>query len=138
MTARRPRSTRQGDLVRDRLATADAFRSAQSIFSDLRLRGSPIGLSTVYRHLQALADAGEADVLQTAEGESLYRLCGRSGGHHHHHLVCRQCGRTEEIEGQGVERWARQMADEHGFTEVDHTVELLGVCASCRPARTGR
>ncbi|MDQ6936520.1 MAG: transcriptional repressor [Actinomycetota bacterium] len=130
---RRQRVTRQGDLVRDQLAAGDAFRSAQSIFSDLRTRGEPIGLSTVYRHLQALADAGDADTLQTVDGESLYRLCGRTNGHHHHHLVCRRCGRTEEIEGQGVERWARQVAEAHGFTEVDHTVELLGVCAGCAP-----
>jgi Fur family ferric uptake transcriptional regulator len=127
---RRQRSTRQGGLVRDQLAAADGFRSAQSVFSDLRARGEVIGLSTVYRHLQALADDGEADTLQTAEGEALYRLCGQTS-HHHHHLVCRICGRTEEIEGRGVEQWAAQMAEQHGFTDVGHTIELLGICGAC-------
>jgi len=60
----------------------------------------------------------------------LYRLCGQTRSHHHH-LVCRTCGRTEEIEGAAVERWAAQVAHEHGFTDVDHTVELLGLCAAC-------
>lgn len=125
------RSTRQGDLVRGELATGEAFRSAQSVFSDLRTRGENVGLSTVYRHLQALADAGEADTLQTGDGEVLYRLCGESEGKHHHHLVCRVCGRTVEIEGRAVERWADKVASNHGFTDVDHTVELLGLCAEC-------
>jgi Fur family transcriptional regulator, ferric uptake regulator len=128
---RATRSTRQGGLVRDALEAAGYFRSAQSIFADLRAQDAPVGLSTVYRHLQALSEAGEADTLQTAEGEVLYRLCGRSR-RHHHHLVCRRCGRTAEIEGRDVERWAEQVADAHGYTDVEHVVELLGVCADCR------
>jgi Fur family ferric uptake transcriptional regulator len=130
--SRRSRSTRQGGLVRDELAGNDTFRSAQAVFAQLRANGEAIGLSTVYRHLQGLADSGDADTLQNPEGEALYRLCG-SGEHHHHHLVCRNCGRTQEIEGRGVERWATQMADEHGFTDVNHTIELVGLCASCSP-----
>jgi Fur family ferric uptake transcriptional regulator len=130
------RSTRQGDLVREQLSARDGFRSAQSVFSELRSRGETIGLSTVYRHLQTLADAGHADVLQTPEGEALYRLCGQTTPHHHH-LVCRSCGRTQEIEGAAVERWASQVAREHGFTDVDHTVELLGLCASCAAKASG-
>jgi Fur family ferric uptake transcriptional regulator len=133
----RPRSTRQGGLVRDQLAAKDSFRSAQSVFSELRAKGEVIGLSTVYRHLQTLADDGDADTLQTADGESLYRLCGQSS-RHHHHLVCRECGRTEEIEGRAVERWAAQMAADHGFSDVDHTVELVGICASCSSAAAHR
>jgi Fur family transcriptional regulator, ferric uptake regulator len=60
----------------------------------------------------------------------LYRLCGAA--RHHHHLVCRVCGRTEEIEGREVERWTAKVAAEHGFSDVAHVVELLGVCAGCR------
>jgi Fur family ferric uptake transcriptional regulator len=134
---RRQRTTRQGGLVRDQLAAAEGFRSAQSVFSELRAKGEVVGLSTVYRHLQSLADDGDADTLQTPEGESLYRLCGQSS-RHHHHLVCRVCGRTVEISGRGVERWAAQIAEENGFSEVDHTVELLGVCADCTAAESGR
>jgi Fur family transcriptional regulator, ferric uptake regulator len=130
---RASRSTRQGDLVRAKLAAGEGFRSAQAVFSELRAQGETIGLSTVYRHLQTLADDGEADVLQAVDGEALYRLCGQATPHHHH-LVCRQCGRTQEIEGAAVERWADRVAQEHGFTDVDHTVELLGLCASCTAA----
>jgi Fur family ferric uptake transcriptional regulator len=124
------RHTRQGSLVRAALDDADHFRSAQSIHADLRASGASVGLSTVYRHLQALAEAGEADTLQTPDGEVLYRVCGR-GRRHHHHLVCRGCGRTVEVEGRSVERWAEQVAADNGFHDVDHVVELLGVCADC-------
>jgi Fur family ferric uptake transcriptional regulator len=130
LTAKRSRSTRQGGIVREELSAADGFRSAQAVFGELRSKGETIGLSTVYRHLQALVDTGDADTLQNFDGESLYRLCGQTDGHHHH-LVCRNCGRTIEIEGRNVERWAEQTAARHGFVDVDHRIELVGLCKEC-------
>jgi Fur family ferric uptake transcriptional regulator len=92
-----------------------------------------VGLSTVYRHLQALVEDNVVDVIHTTDGEATYRYCGDPVGRHHHHLVCRTCGRTEEIEGRAVERWAGEVAQAHGYTDVDHTVELFGVCPRCSP-----
>jgi Fur family ferric uptake transcriptional regulator len=127
------RSTRQGEAVRDALRVAGGFRSAQDVYATLRGQGGNVGLSTVYRHLQNLVDEGVVDVIHTPDGEATYRYCGDAAGagHHHHHLVCRSCGRTEEIEGRAIERWAGEVADRFGFTAVDHTVELFGVCPSC-------
>ena len=125
----RERSTRQFQAVLDELAGSEGFRSAQDIHAAIRSRGASVGLATVYRALQSLVDSGRADVLRTTTGEAMYRECGTA---HHHHLVCRSCGRTVEIQGPAVERWADQMADEHGFTDVSHTVELFGTCPACR------
>jgi Fur family ferric uptake transcriptional regulator len=126
------RSTRQGSAVRDALGAAPGFCSAQDVYATLRAAGSSVGLSTVYRHLQGLVDDGLVDVIHTPDGETTYRYCGAAGGQrHHHHLVCRQCGRTEEIEGRAVEKWAESVAQAHGYTAVDHTVELFGLCATC-------
>jgi Fur family ferric uptake transcriptional regulator len=110
---------------------AGGFRSAQDVYAVLRTAGGTVGLSTVYRHLQSLVDEGVVDVIHTPDGEATYRYCGAAADHHHHHLVCRACGRTEEIEGRVVERWAGEVADKHGYAEVDHTVELFGVCPAC-------
>jgi len=110
------------------LAEVDDFRSTQDLHDYLRRRGDAVGLTTVYRTLQALADAGEVDVIVREDGESVYRQCSNS---HHHHLVCRACGRTVEVEGPAVERWASRVAEEHGFSEVSHTLEIFGVCSSC-------
>ena len=122
------RPTRQRRAVNAALADIDDFRSAQEIYEVLRNRGEKVGLSTVYRALQGLADAEQVDVLRSTDGEALYRRC--SGGHHHH-LVCRSCGRTLEVEGPAVERWAERVAAEHGFREVSHTLEVFGTCGSC-------
>lgn len=122
------RSTRQRAAVASVLNNLDDFRTAQEIHAELRSAGEAVGLTTVYRTLQALADSGEVDVLRTADGESAYRRCSQG---HHHHLVCRNCGRTVEVEGPAVERWADRVAAEHGYTDVSHTLEIFGTCSPC-------
>ncbi|MGH3327449.1 MAG: Fur family transcriptional regulator [Streptomycetales bacterium] len=124
------RATKQRAAVAAVLDQINDFRSAQELHDLLRHRGESVGLTTVYRTLQALADAGEVDVLRTTEGEAVYRRC--SSGHHHH-LVCRSCGHTVEVEGPAVERWADRVAGAHGFTQVSHTLEVFGTCAACSP-----
>jgi Fur family transcriptional regulator, ferric uptake regulator len=128
----RQRSTTQGSAVRDALLEQSGFRSAQDIYATMRAGGRAVGLSTVYRHLQSFVDQGLADVIHTPDGETTYRYCGGSARKgHHHHLVCRSCGRAEEVEGRAVERWAAGVAEKHGYVDVDHTVEVFGVCADC-------
>jgi len=122
------RATRQRAAITDLLNDLDEFRSAQELHDELRRRGEGIGLTTVYRTLQALAANGLVDTLRTDTGESVYRRCST---HHHHHLVCRACGSTVEIQGGDVEAWAAEMAREHGFSDVSHTIEIFGVCGSC-------
>jgi Fur family ferric uptake transcriptional regulator len=123
-----PRTTRQRTAIAALLDEVDSFHSAQTIHAMLRDRGERLGLTTVYRTLQALAEAGEVDVMRPPLGEYLYRRCGRG---HHHHLVCRSCGTAVEVDGPAVERWADRVAAEHGFTDVSHTLEIFGTCRVC-------
>jgi Fur family ferric uptake transcriptional regulator len=123
------RSTRQRAAISTLLETLDEFRSAQELHDELRRRGENIGLTTVYRTLQSMAAAGMLDTLRTDTGESVYRRCSE---HHHHHLVCRSCGSTIEVGDHEVEAWAAEVATEHGFSDVSHTIEISGTCSECR------
>ena len=126
MTTRRP--TRQQAAVAELLSRSDDFLSAQAVHARLREDGEPVGLATVYRTLQTLAESGSVDVLRTDDGEAVYRRCST---HHHHHLVCRSCGRTVEVEGPAVEQWTDRIALENGFSDVTHTLEIYGTCSDC-------
>lgn len=122
------RRTRQRAAVDRILNHTEDFRTAQQVHDELRHNGEKIGLTTVYRSLQLMADTGELDAIRNADGEMTYRRC--SGGHHHH-LVCRSCGRTVEVTGPTVEKWANAVAAEHGFRDVDHELEIFGTCSNC-------
>lgn len=122
------RMTRQRAALAELLDATPDFRSAQQLHQMLKDSGRPVGLATVYRTVQAMAEAGDVDVLRTEDGEALYRRCARG---HHHHLVCRECGTAVELAGDVVERWAARIAQENDFVEVEHTAELVGTCREC-------
>jgi Fur family transcriptional regulator, ferric uptake regulator len=122
------RRTRQRAAVDEILNAGEDFRTAQQIHDELLHADAGVGLTTVYRALQLMSDNGEVDVIRNADGEMSYRRC--SGGHHHH-LVCRSCGRTVEVTGPTVERWAKSVAEKNGFRDVNHELEIFGTCSSC-------
>lgn len=128
-TSSKRRNTWQKDAVKHALGETTGFVSAQQLHLVLRNHGSTIGLATVYRTLADLAGSGEADSLQSREGEQLYRACGTD---HHHHLICRECGLTLEIEAERVETWADELAKTHGFTNPTHTIDIFGTCTKCQ------
>jgi Fur family ferric uptake transcriptional regulator len=123
------RSTRQKRALAAVLDASDSFRSAQDLHAELQAQGHNIALTTVYNQVRALAETGELDALRGDDGEIRYRRC--SSDEHHHHLVCRRCGGAVEIEGPEVERWATRTGHKHGYTDITHTVEILGTCPDC-------
>ena len=130
------RNTRQRRAVANALQALDDFITTQDLHRTLRERGESVSLATTYRIVQSMADAGEVDVLRNGEGEAIYRRC--EAEHHHHHLICRSCGAAVELQAPDVERWAARTASEHGFVDVDHTVEITGLCAQCARHATPR
>jgi Fur family ferric uptake transcriptional regulator len=120
--------------TRQRLSVLESLRdrpdavTAQDLHAELRRAGAAIGLTTVYRTLTALADAGLLDVF-TREGEQAFRNCADV---HHHHLVCEACNKVEELSADEVEAWVHQAADRHGFTVTGHRADIFGICGDCR------
>ena len=124
------RTTRQRKAIEALLSEFREFRSAQQIHAVLRERGDNIGLSTVYRTLGLMVHSGQVDVLTREDGETVYLQCSRQ---HHHHLLCRSCGRSNEIAGQAVVQWADDVAKQHGYTDISHTLEVFDLCPGCSP-----
>lgn len=103
--------------------------SAHEVFARARTSCPELGLSTVYRTLVALTDAGLLDAIGQHEGESTYRLCG---GHHHHHLVCAECRRVEELSECDLSPIEERIASDTGFRVDGHTLTFHGLCRECR------
>ncbi|MFH9002992.1 Fur family transcriptional regulator [Streptomyces afghaniensis] len=122
------RSTWQRRAVLDVLGRCREFVSAQELHALLADSGSTVGLTTVYRTLRELDRAGLVDVVRD-EGERLY--LGRPAGGHRHYLICRRCGRSRPVDAEAVEEWAARLAETTGYTELEHTLELSGVCGPC-------
>lgn len=135
MVEHQTRRTVQKETVRKALRQTDDFVSAQNLHRRLQNSGSRIGLATVYRQLNAMAAAGEADTIRMG-GEQLFRDCGEDTLRHHHHLVCERCGKTIDI-APPSESWFRKVAKDNGFTVSHHILEIFGVCAECAAEEGG-
>lgn len=131
------RMTKQRTAMLELLNSAPEFRSAQAWHDESRATGSEVSLATVYRTLQSLAEAGAVDTVVIDTGETLYRRC-ESGEEHHHHLRCRVCGSAVDIDMPEFEEWADRIAQSYGYSSIDHTFELSGVCAECAPSAEPR
>jgi Fur family ferric uptake transcriptional regulator len=118
------RNTEQREAILQALRASDRAVTAQELHGSL----DGVGLATVYRNLQRLADDGTADTLRRDNGEQAFLICGTG---HHHHLTCRVCGRVERVRDCRLDDWAAEVAAEHGFGQVEHHAELVGVCSSC-------
>ena len=123
-----PRESAKRETVRRALARVDGFVSAQQLHLQINDEGGSIGLATVYRHLGALADRGDADTVSASSGQ-LFRACRRPGAHHHH-LICETCGNAADIDPPD-EDWIRTAALAHGFTVTHHLIEVFGRCREC-------
>ncbi|PZG21020.1 Fur family transcriptional regulator [Nonomuraea aridisoli] len=113
------RVTSQRLLVLEVLAAHRLPVSARRVHAELQDRGATTGLTTVYRALASMTEAGLVHAF-THMGEGVYRLCGSAS---HHHLVCRVCGMVAERQEDIVD----------GF----RAEEVYGVCATCESAESG-
>jgi Fur family ferric uptake transcriptional regulator len=127
------RRTQQRATVLAALTRSEDFTSAQTLHARLLAAGGRVGLSTVYRTLTALADAGRADVVRDPNGERLFRY--RPSEQHQHYLLCRTCGLGLPVDAALIESWAAGIAESSGYADVQHTVELTGTCPDCTHVR---
>lgn len=124
------RNTKQRRTVKSTIEGLEDFISAQDLHLLMVNRGESVSLATTYRILQSMAEQGEVDVLKTEDGEAIYRQCAVE--HHHHHLLCRNCGAAEELEAPDLESWAHKIGEKFGFADINHVIEVTGICADCQ------
>lgn len=88
-----------------------------------------VGLVTVYRALDLLAEMGFVRRIHTEDGCHGYALSSHG---HRHHLVCRRCGAAVEFEGCDLATFLARVSRETGFVIENHLLELTGICAACQ------
>lgn len=115
------------------LAAQQCCLSAQELFDGLRAEGRTVGIASVYRVLEQLADLGLVHRVDLG-GESTRFEPALPGGEHHHHLVCDACGRVDQFDDDALERALSRVASAQGYELVQHDVVLHGACDGCRAA----
>lgn len=103
--------------------------SAEDVYRILSQAGEEIGLATVYRVLTQFQEAGLVIRHNFEEEHAVFEL---DHGEHHDHLVCVKCGGVEEFTDPVIEKRLREVGKETAFTITDHSLNIYGICGSCR------
>lgn len=117
---------------RSKILTVLAYETHPLSIERIRTRmGSTLNQVTLYRALEALADVGIVTRADMQHGHAHYELS--AGRKHHHHVVCRNCGRVEDIEATHATQPEREaLRRTKGFASIDdYALEFFGTCNRC-------
>ena len=129
LRARGCKLTRQRRAVLRVVTATEGRLDAATVCEDAKAECPEIGLTTVYRTLDILADMGALRRLHLPDGCSTYAPASPG---HRHHVICVECGRAVEFEGCDLTALLDSVASKTGFKVEDHWLQLLGRCPACQ------
>ncbi len=115
-----------------RLAIIDFFAekncalTPEEVWVPLKKKFGQLGLPSVYRNLEALADCGILTRIHQFDNKRHYALCP-CNPYHNYHIVCSECGKVEQVEDNLLEG----LTEVKGFKVLNHFLQLEGICETC-------
>lgn len=113
------------------LDQAGKHLSADDVYASVKKTNPEIGLATVYRTLELLAELEVLQKMNFGDGRSRYEF-NDAGSHHHHHLICLKCGKVTEFADDLMESLETQISKKCAFKVFDHQVKFYGHCKDCQ------
>ncbi|MEZ5126230.1 MAG: Fur family transcriptional regulator [Thermoleophilia bacterium] len=132
LAARGLRLTRQRRAVLSAVAAAESTMSPVQVFDAARAFCPELGLTTVYRTLDTLSEAG---ALRRIHGTEHCDGFVPAGPKHGHTVVCSACGLASEFTDCDLSGIAIAASRQTGYVITDHFLQLTGLCARCAAAR---
>ncbi|HDA9409086.1 TPA: transcriptional repressor [Staphylococcus aureus] len=111
--------------------------SAEDVYLKVKDKAPEIGLATVYRTLELLAELKVVDKINFGDGVARFDLRKEGAKHFHHHLVCMECGRVDEIDEDLLAEVENRVENEFNFKILDHRLTFHGVCETCQAKGKG-
>lgn len=130
-------AVREVRLTTNRRSVLAALEHGQRpLTTDEVAAAASVPVSTVYRNLSELVDAGIVVRVAGAGGGDRHELAEAFSEHHHHHLVCTECGIvTDFTPSAQLERLIEQevgaLPASVGFEVSHHVFDVRGRCRNC-------
>jgi Fur family transcriptional regulator, ferric uptake regulator len=125
------RLTTQRQVILEELSKVKTHPTASELYDMVRKRLPRIGLGTVYRNLELMAENGL--ILKIEVGGTQKRFDATTEDHYH--IRCSLCGRVDDIDVPVMEELATQAANSSAYLILGHHVEFTGICSACRQQR---
>lgn len=128
------RRTGQRELILEIFLETEEHLTSEDLYSLVNKQDDTVGLTTVYRTLKLLTEAGLAREVRFGDNKTYYEH--HYNHDHHDHMICTDCGRVIEFFSAEIEALQDEMADKFGFRPTHHSLRMWGVCSDCQMAKT--
>ena len=123
------KATPQRQAVIQAITSSQDHLTPATIYKRMHQDHPNIGLVTVYRTLEILA---ELELICELHGGGICRSYTISAEGHHHHLICSNCGTVVDFTGYDLSELEQRLSQETGFKMDDHLLEFIGLCRNCQ------
>ncbi len=106
--------------------------STEEIYDQVKVNCPDIGLATVYRTLQLLSEIEILSKMTLDDGLTRYEMNVNQDEHQHHHLICLECNKIIEFQGDLLDELEHKIEEDLDFTIKDHKLKFYGICADCK------
>jgi len=126
------------EAILDLLSRTSEHMSAKEVYDALSKVYPGIGLSTIYRTLSVLVQAGLLNKIDIGDGQGRYEFKSDEKVEHHNHLICTNCGKITDYsdfldeELNLVRKVEKNLARKYNFKVQDHNIDFYGLCNDCR------
>ncbi len=122
------RLTTQRQIILEELGKVTSHPTANEVYDMVRRRLPRIGLGTVYRNLELMADVGVILKLEVGGTQKRFDATVEP----HYHIRCSSCGKVNDI-AIAVQEQINQVAEKaSNYKILGHHIEFTGVCSSCQ------
>jgi Fur family transcriptional regulator, ferric uptake regulator len=124
------RRTEQRDQILNTFLSTEEHLTSEDLYRLVHLQDPTVGLTTVYRTLKLLTEAGLAREVRFGDNKTYYEH--HYNHEHHDHMICTDCGRVIEFFSPEIEALQDEMAGNFGFRPTHHSLRLWGLCSDCQ------
>ncbi|MFD0985633.1 Fur family transcriptional regulator [Methyloligella solikamskensis] len=118
------RMTDQRRVIARVLSNADDHPDVEEVHRRAHAQDQRISLSTVYRTVRRLEEAGILERHDFGDGRARYEPAHHA---HHDHLIDVNTGQVIEFRNEQIERLQERVAEELGYRLTGHRLELFGM-----------
>ncbi len=124
-------NTRQKNVITELISEQSQEFLVKDIYHELIRRGEDLGLTTIYRVVDELVEAGKLRKNASADGTVRYQYLADCKGIGHCYLKCQKCGRLEHTDCHLVRQLTDHVLEEHGFQADKKQIIIGGICERC-------
>lgn len=127
-------TTQRQVILKAFMEQGEGHLSAEDVYNIVKTKNPEIGLATVYRTLDLLAELEILQKMDFGDGRSRYEFCSQEQ-HHHHHLICVKCHQVFEFDDDLLETLEAVIARKSSFKIIDHDLKFYGKCQDCQTTK---